>query len=55
MLKFLENRNDDQICRRTIRYKPHITFGISLESPKEFQKEFSMISNNTFVNPYLSY
>lgn len=55
MLKFLENRQEKSVARQTIRNKPHVGFGISLESPAEFQHEHSMISSNTFVSPYLPF
>jgi 2-keto-4-pentenoate hydratase len=53
MLKFLEGREGEGKLRITIRKRPEIAFGVSLEAPATFQSQFSMISPSSYVNPYV--
>lgn len=53
MLKFLEGREGEGRLRATIRKRPEIAFGVSLEAPTTFQNQYSMISPTSYVNPYV--
>jgi hypothetical protein len=53
MLKFLEGRESEAKLRATIRKRPEIAFGVSLEAPATFQNQYSMISPSSYINPYV--
>lgn len=56
MLSFLDNRKDEaRVSITGIHRKPHITFGMSAESPAEFVKNHTNISLDTYANPHLKY
>lgn len=49
------NTREQLSSKSPILRKPHISQGISIESPQEFQQSHSMICQTTFVNPYITY
>lgn len=53
MLKFLDGREGESKGRVTIRKRPEIAFGLSLEAPATFQTKYSLISPTSYINPYV--
>ena len=55
MLKFLDNRTHEKPAKSPKKYQPEMLYGISAEAPQTFQTPFSIVHQNTYVNPYLEF
>jgi hypothetical protein len=55
MLKFLDNRTHEKQKKSPIKYKPEMVYGISAESPTSFQTPYTIVSSQTYINPYLDF
>jgi hypothetical protein len=53
MLKFLDGRSHEKPKKSPIKFKPAMVYGISVESPSNFQTPYTLINSETYINPYL--
>jgi len=51
MLEFVQHNQPQE--RSPFKKLPQLAFGVSLESPEVFIKPHTMISNYSYINPYV--
>lgn len=56
MLSFSQEKGqNEKKARSPIKFMPDLVNGISAEAPETFQHPHSLVSKNSYVNPYLNF